>query len=93
MLFSAVVARILRIKVGNHMAIKIQNRHDTTLNWTTYNPVLAVAEIGYDEDLKLIKVGDGVSTWNELMYMAVSGSADGGGVTGSTGSILDGGGA
>lgn len=60
------------------MAIKIQNRYDTTLNWETYNPILAVGEVGYDTDRKKTKIGDGTTPWNSLEYQAQ-------GVTGATG--------
>lgn len=63
------------------MAIRIQQRNDTTINWTTYNPVLAVGEIGLDTDQMKTKIGDGVSTWNELQFLE--------GVTGATGATGD----
>jgi hypothetical protein len=50
------------------MAIQIQIRRDTTANWASNNPVLAQGEIGLNLDLNLIKIGDGVSSWNSLQY-------------------------
>ena len=46
----------------------ILQRSDTSNNWETYNPTLNNGEIGYDINKKLFKIGDGVSTWNELSY-------------------------
>jgi len=50
------------------MATKIQKRYDTALNWSTVNPVLAIAEEGYESDTGKSKVGDGVTEWNSLDY-------------------------
>jgi hypothetical protein len=46
-------------------------RTDTTANWSSNNPTLAKGETGYDEDLKVFKVGDGVTAWNSLAYSNV----------------------
>lgn len=46
----------------------ITPRSDTTLNWSTANPILKENEQGVDLDLKLIKIGDGVTLWNDLKY-------------------------
>lgn len=46
----------------------IKTRNDTSTNWTTVNPVLAVGEIGFETDTFLFKVGNGTSTWSLLPY-------------------------
>ena len=56
------------------MAYRIQVRRDTTDNWTSVNPVLAQGELGYDLDLNILKVGNGIDNWINL----VEPSADGG---------------
>lgn len=48
------------------MAHTIQMRRDTAANWTTTNPVLAQGELGYETDVHKYKVGDGVTTWNNI---------------------------
>jgi hypothetical protein len=48
------------------MSFKIQVRRGTTSEWTTTNPVLSSGELGYDTDLKIFKIGDGVAAWNSL---------------------------
>ena len=48
--------------------VKILIRRDTTANWTSNNPVLALGEIAADMDLHRIKVGNGVSRWTDLSY-------------------------
>lgn len=52
------------------MAYKIQLRRDTAANWTAVNPVLALGEAGVETDTDKIKIGDGVSAWDALPYMA-----------------------
>lgn len=34
--------------------------------WSDNNPVLANGELGYVVDQQVIKVGDGVTAWNDL---------------------------
>lgn len=51
------------------MAVQIQLRRDTANNWSTNNPILAEGEIGIETDTTLMKLGDGTSAWNDLVYM------------------------
>ena len=46
----------------------IQPRRGPADQWTSANPILAVAEMGYETDTQKFKYGDGLSTWNELDY-------------------------
>ncbi len=41
-------------------------RSDSTEKWAAVNPVLALGECGYDFDLNIMKIGDGVKTWSAL---------------------------
>jgi hypothetical protein len=50
------------------MADIIQVRRDTATNWTNINPILAQGEIGEETDTKKIKIGDGITDWNNLDY-------------------------
>lgn len=52
------------------MAWRIQLRRDTAAKWQLVNPVLALAEPGYEMDTRRRKTGDGVSAWNDLPYDA-----------------------
>lgn len=52
------------------MAVRIQLRRDTTLNWESNNPVLALGEIGLDTTTGNFKIGDGTSQWNDLLYFS-----------------------
>jgi microcystin-dependent protein len=46
------------------MSYTIQLRSDTSANWATANPILAVGEMGYATDTKDLRIGDGVTAWN-----------------------------
>jgi hypothetical protein len=50
------------------MAVHIYLRHDTAANWTSINPILGLSEFGYETDTGKLKVGDGVTAWNSLLY-------------------------
>jgi hypothetical protein len=50
------------------VAVNIQTRRDTAANWTTNNPILLDGEFGYEKDTGKIKIGDGVTSWNSLIY-------------------------
>lgn len=50
------------------MAIKIQLRRGTAAQWTAQNPVLSAGEPGVEVDTSKIKIGDGSTAWNSLLY-------------------------
>ena len=50
------------------MAQRIQFRNDTLANWTAANPVLATGELGLESDTRFYKIGDGITSWNDLPY-------------------------
>jgi len=52
------------------VADRIKLRRDTAANWTATNPVLAQGEPGFETDTDFLKVGDGVTAWNALGYVA-----------------------
>jgi hypothetical protein len=54
------------------MAVQIQLRNDTASNWATENPTLAQGEVGIETDTRLVKVGDGLTAWNDLDYGLLS---------------------
>lgn len=47
---------------------RIQLRRANASSWASVNPVLALGEAGVETDTYKIKVGDGVSLWNDLPY-------------------------
>jgi hypothetical protein len=70
------------------MTTIFQVRHDTTVNWTAANTVLAAGEFGYDITLKQHKIGDGTTHWNDLLFdVGPKGDQGAGGNGGQT--ILD----
>lgn len=46
----------------------IQPYRATNARWTAVNPVLAVAELGYEIDTRKYKFGDGSTPWSSLPY-------------------------
>lgn len=66
------------------MAYRIILRRDTAANWNMNNPVLLSGEPGYETDTGYLKIGDGVSTWEQLdFYMGATGSTGAVGPTGA----------
>lgn len=67
------------------MAYIFQHRRDTLENWTSVNPILADAEIGFILDLdengkqksSLYKIGDGTHAWNDLPLFGFGGNVYG----------------
>ena len=50
------------------MADIIQFRRGDAAAWVSANTVLAVGEIGFETDTTKLKLGDGVTSWNTLLY-------------------------
>lgn len=67
------------------MAFRIQMRRDTSANWEINNPVLLLAEMGYETDTNQAKFGNGIDPWNDLEYFAPGGNAGPAGPTGPAG--------
>lgn len=67
---------------------RIRLRRDTAAAWTAANPILLLAEAGYETDTGKLKIGNGSSTWSALPYFASTGPGSSGptGPTGPAGS-------
>jgi hypothetical protein len=50
------------------MAVRQQQRRGTASQWTSSNPILSAAEIGYETDTNKFKIGDGTNRWSTLSY-------------------------
>ena len=50
--------------------IDIRIRGDTAANWESKNPILKQRELGYDMTAKRLKVGEGLTAWKDLAYVA-----------------------
>ena len=55
---------------------KIQIRRDTVANWVATNPILSSGEQGFETDTLKVKIGDGVTHWNDLDYITSTGNAN-----------------
>jgi hypothetical protein len=58
------------------MAFRIQIRRDTASKWTINNPILLNGEMGYETDTKYMKIGDGTTEWNDLLYWSAGGNTN-----------------
>lgn len=47
----------------------LQLKRGTAERWYTVNPTLAIGEPGFVYDTNKLKIGDGVTPWNELPYI------------------------
>jgi hypothetical protein len=56
----------------------IKLRRGTAAEWTSSNEILNLGEPGFEKDTKKLKIGDGVTAWNDLQYVA---GANGGDIT------------
>ena len=56
------------------MAVQIQLRRDTSTNWTSANPTLALGELGLETDGYKYKIGDGATAWPSLSYATLAGT-------------------
>lgn len=50
--------------------LRILLRRDTAAEWAADNPVLKLGETGWTTDTRRVKLGDGVTAWNDLPYAA-----------------------
>ena len=44
-------------------------RKGTATQWNVSNPILALGEPGFDTTNGVLKIGDGVQTWNNLLAL------------------------
>ena len=51
------------------MTTRIKIRRDSSSNWSTVNPILALGELGLDTTLNKLKVGDGTTHWTSLNFI------------------------
>jgi len=51
------------------VAFQYQIRRDTAANFATVNPTLLEGEWALETDTSEVKIGDGVTAWNDLMYL------------------------
>lgn len=61
---------------------QLLQRRGTAPQWSVTNPVLESGELGVETDTKRLKLGDGVTAWNSLVYV-------GGLIPGEVGAVGD----
>ena len=54
----------------------IQLKRQIAANWTQVNPILRMAEPGFESDTGKVKIGDGITRWNSLPYLVSSPTFD-----------------
>lgn len=64
---------------------RIQQKSDTSSNWTSSNPVLLRGELGFETDTLKFKIGNGTSNYNSLEYFPAVSSIT---IQGDGGAIL-----
>ena len=55
----------------------LQLLNGTAANWASENRVLPKGMPGYELDTGLLKIGDGVTAWNSLKYVAAKNDSSG----------------
>ena len=58
------------------MTVRFQLRRDTSSNWSSINPTLALGEPGVETDTLKLKIGTGATNWNSLAYSTTTDFAD-----------------
>ena len=71
--------------------MRIQFRRDSSGAWATFNTILAEAELGWDRTVKRFKIGDGITTWQNLPWYSTGEGGSGGlvdSVNGQIGTVI-----
>jgi hypothetical protein len=59
------------------MAVRMQQRRATALQWLEADPILEPGEIGFEADTVAFKIGDGINTWSLLDYFETTAALQG----------------
>ena len=51
---------------------RLVHRKDLSTKWSSVNPILLDGEMGIEKDTRKFKIGDGVTSWNDLPYANVT---------------------
>ena len=51
------------------MATTIQFKRGSSQRWAEINPILAEGEPGYDTTKGKVKIGNGIDTWEDLLFI------------------------
>jgi|13_taG_2_1085334.scaffolds.fasta_scaffold02755_4 hypothetical protein len=59
---------------SRHVTARLSIRRGTKAHWKELNTVLLEGEPGWEVDTKRLKIGDGVTNWNDLQYYKIGDS-------------------
>lgn len=62
------------------LKVDFKLQRGSAADWTARNPILKLGEPGYESDTHKLKIGDGITAWVGLSYVAGSGGGGGGAV-------------
>lgn len=51
---------------------RLVHRKDLSTKWSSVNPILLDGEMGIEKDTRKFKIGDGVTSWNDLPYATIT---------------------
>ena len=57
----------------NTLKTQLVLRNGTSAQWTAANPVLLKGELGLENDTRRMKIGDGITAWEDLPYATQEG--------------------
>jgi len=58
------------------MSNRIQIRRGTSNDWETTNIILSTGELGFDIEKNILKIGDGITPWNDLEQFGAGASVE-----------------
>lgn len=64
----------------NIISTTFRLKRGTAARWQELNLVLDAGEPGFELDTYRLKIGDGITAWNELLYIGYGGSGEGGNI-------------
>lgn len=73
------------ITLAINYVIQLKRQHAAV--WAQINPVLKMAEPGVESNTGRVKIGDGITKWNDLKYLALNQESDGVVLTSDTGVV------
>ena len=53
---------------SNQVQVSLIIRNDVAAEWSAVNPILRKGELAIENDTGYMKVGDGITAWNDLPY-------------------------
>lgn len=73
------------VSLAINYVIQFKRQHSSM--WQSVNPLLRLAEPGFESDTNRLKIGDGVRRWNSLPYISLDKQDDGVVLTSDIGTV------